>query len=86
MAYAAQYDYIVITHDLDFSAILAATHGTKPSVVQLRTDNLSPHVIGKPLVAASRQLADELAAGGLVTIDPARTRVTLLPLPSHDRG
>jgi predicted nuclease of predicted toxin-antitoxin system len=25
MAYAAKHDYVVLTHDLDFSAILAAT-------------------------------------------------------------
>ncbi len=36
MAYAAENDCIVLTHDLDFSAILAATHGQKPSVVQIR--------------------------------------------------
>jgi Domain of unknown function (DUF5615) len=35
MLYAAQNDYVVLTHDMDFSAILAATHGEKPSVVQL---------------------------------------------------
>lgn len=29
MAYAAKYDYVVLTHDLDFSAMLAATQGTK---------------------------------------------------------
>lgn len=27
MAYAAERDYVVLTHDLDFSAILAATSG-----------------------------------------------------------
>jgi predicted nuclease of predicted toxin-antitoxin system len=32
MAYAAKHDYVVLTHDLDFSAILAATQGIKPSV------------------------------------------------------
>ncbi len=31
MAYAATHDYVVLTHDLDFSAILAATHGEKPT-------------------------------------------------------
>ena len=36
MAYAAGNDYVVLTHDLDFSAILAVTHGEKPSVVQIR--------------------------------------------------
>jgi predicted nuclease of predicted toxin-antitoxin system len=34
MAYAAARGYVVLTHDLDFGAILAATNGAKPSVVQ----------------------------------------------------
>ena len=34
MAYAAGEDAIVLTHDLDFGAILAATGGRAPSVVQ----------------------------------------------------
>ena len=32
MAFAAESGFVVITHDLDFGAILAATQGTKPSV------------------------------------------------------
>lgn len=31
MAYASVNGYVVLTHDLDFSAILAATQGEKPS-------------------------------------------------------
>ena len=46
MAFAAANDYVVLTHDLDFSAILATTHGEKPSVVQIRAEDLSPIVIG----------------------------------------
>jgi len=46
MRYAAQNGYTVLTHDLDFSAILAATHGERPSVVQVRTDDVSPNVVG----------------------------------------
>ena len=42
MAYARQHGHVVLTHDLDFSAILAATHGTRPSVVQIRSEELSP--------------------------------------------
>lgn len=52
MAYASANDYVVLTHDLDFSAILAATHGEKPSVVQIRTEDVSPDAIGKPVIAA----------------------------------
>jgi len=33
MACAAEHDYVVFTHDLDFGDILAATDGDKPSVV-----------------------------------------------------
>ena len=42
MAYAAANSYVVLTHDLDFGAILAATHGEKPSVVQIRAEDVSP--------------------------------------------
>ena len=80
MAYAAAHDYVVLTHDLDFSAVLAATQGTKPSVVQIRSDNLSPAAIGEPLIAALRQMSAELAAGALLTVDPVRTRLHVLPL------
>jgi predicted nuclease of predicted toxin-antitoxin system len=61
-------------------AILAATRGTKPSVVQIRADNLATVAIGGPLVAALNQMATELAEGALLTVDPGRTRLSLLPL------
>jgi len=80
MAYARANDYIVVTHDLDFSAILAATHGEKPSVVQIRAEDVSPGAIGKQVIAALRQMATELEDGALLTIDPNRTRLRLLPL------
>jgi predicted nuclease of predicted toxin-antitoxin system len=80
MAYAAEHGFVVLTHDLDFSTILAATHGTKPSVVQIRSENLSPTSIGDTLIAALQQMAPELAAGALLTIDPSQTRLRLLPL------
>ena len=31
MAFAKEGDYVVLTHDMDFGAILAATHGEKPA-------------------------------------------------------
>lgn len=80
MAYASANNYVVLTHDLDFSTILAASHGEKPSVVQIRAEDVSPDVIGKPVIAALRQMADELEEGALLTIDPARTRLRVLPL------
>jgi len=83
MAYAGANDYVVLTHDLDFSGILAATHGEKPSVVQIRAEDVSPDVIGNQVVMALRQMVSELEAGALLTIEPSRTRLRLLPLQSR---
>jgi len=80
MAYAREGNFAVLTSDLDFGAILAITHGVKPSVVQLRADNLAHDVIGKQVVDALRQLGEELERGALVTIEPERTRMRILPL------
>ncbi len=80
MAYALTNDHVVLTHDLDFSAILAATHGEKPSVVQIRADNVSPEAIGAQVLAALRQMEVDLQEGALLTVDPSRTRVRVLPL------
>lgn len=80
MAYAKVNDYVVLTHDLDFGAILAATHGEKPSVVQIRAEDVSPDVIGIQVVAALRQMTSELEEGVLLTVDPNRTRLSVLSL------
>ena len=84
MNYARANDYVVLTHDLDFSAILAATHGDKPSVVQIRAEDLSLDTIGKRVVSAILQMKAELEEGALLTVDPNRTRLRVLPL--HPKG
>jgi predicted nuclease of predicted toxin-antitoxin system len=81
MDYSRGAGSIVITHDLDFGAMLAATGGQTPSVIQLRAARLSPDAIGAQLLTALNQFAAELAAGALLSLDAGRTRVTLLPLP-----
>ena len=79
MAYARKNDYVVLTHDLDFGSILAVTKGKKPSVVQLRAENVDPAVIGRQVLIALRQMATKLEEGALVTVDPSRTRLRALP-------
>jgi predicted nuclease of predicted toxin-antitoxin system len=86
MAFAAERDYIVLTHDLDFSAILAATQGEKPSVVQIRSDDISPDAAGRQVAVALRQVEEELTTGALLTIDLNRARLRLLPLPPKNSG
>jgi hypothetical protein len=54
----------------DFSAILAATQGKKPSVVQIRADSLSSDAIGRQVIAALPQMSAGPEDGALVVVDP----------------
>jgi predicted nuclease of predicted toxin-antitoxin system len=78
--WAAKNDYLVFTHDLDFSAILAATNAGKPSVVQVRIQNVLPEALAPRFIILLKQYADDLAAGAILTIDPANAKVRVLPL------
>jgi predicted nuclease of predicted toxin-antitoxin system len=84
LGYAAANDYVVLTHDLDFGAILAITHGRKPSVVQIRSMDLSAERMAAQTIAALRHLQAELEAGALLTIEAERTRLRVLPLRPED--
>ena len=80
MAWARSADYIVFTHDLDFGALLAATGAIGPSVVQMRCEDTRPTTMGDTVIAAMRTHAEELDSGAVMTVDPRRMRITLLPL------
>ncbi|MDR0779481.1 MAG: DUF5615 family PIN-like protein [Pseudomonadales bacterium] len=80
LAFAKGHDYTVLTHDLDFGTILAATGDTSPSVIQIRAENTSPRAIAAQVISAIRQTSQDLQRGALLTIDPKRTRIQVLPL------
>ena len=80
MGYARTHNYVVLTSDLDFGTILAATKGDKPSVVQIRADDVNPEAVGLRVVAAVRQARVDLDSGALLTVDPDRARLRVLPL------
>jgi len=79
MAWASDNGYVVLTHDLDFSAILAATQEKSPSVVQIRAEDISPDTIGGKIVHALQQMQTELEAGSLLSIDDKTMRLRVLP-------
>lgn len=80
MAWAAGRGYLILTADLDFGAILAASGGTGPSVIQVRSDILTPDAIGSAIIGTLHQARKELVEGALVSIDAARARLRVLPL------
>lgn len=80
MAYAAANGFVILTNDLDFGIALAIANKEKPSVVQIRGEDLRPASIANQVVPALRQMRTELEDGALLTIDSKRTRLRLLPL------
>jgi predicted nuclease of predicted toxin-antitoxin system len=80
MERARQEGFVVFTHDLDFSALLAATQARGPSVLQLRGQDVLPDAVGKDVVRVLRMRATEFEQGAIVTIDKLTARVRILPI------
>jgi predicted nuclease of predicted toxin-antitoxin system len=80
MDYASANGFVVFTHDLDFGALLAGRKTRYPSVVQIRAQDVLPKSIGEIVVHALGASVSHLEAGALVTIDPSRSRIRLLPI------
>ena len=80
MAYARAGGYVVLTHDLDFGAILAATKAQGPSVIQVRTQQVLPGYLEPIPVPVLKDLESTLEAGALVVVAEGQSRVRILPL------
>ena len=78
--WARRHGFVLVTHDLDFSRILALAGGRSPSVVLLRTHRLLPSDSSASLVKVLRRHAAEIETGAVVVVSPDRYRVRLLPL------
>ena len=80
LAWANEHRFVVITNDLDFSAILAASAGATPSVVQIRTQDLLSDTAVRIVAKALEAHGDDIERGALLSIDDGGTRVRMLPL------
>ncbi|MGA2270586.1 MAG: DUF5615 family PIN-like protein [Bryobacteraceae bacterium] len=80
MDYASAYGLVIFTHDLDFGALLANRKTRQPSVIQVRTQDTLPTAIGEMVVGALHASRSHLETGALVTVDPHRQRIRLLPI------
>jgi predicted nuclease of predicted toxin-antitoxin system len=78
--FAATNGWIVFTHDLDFGMLLAVLRTNRPSVIQVRSQDVLPSAIGEIVLRAIRTAEPHLEAGALVTVDSFRHRIRLLPI------
>jgi predicted nuclease of predicted toxin-antitoxin system len=80
MSWALNAGCIVFTHDLDMGHLLASTGALGPSVIQVRTLDVTPQAIGEAVVQVLQQHVEDLELGAIVSLDPASARVRLLPI------
>ena len=80
IAWAKDNNHAILTHDLDFGTILAVSQASAPSVIQIRTQNLLSSDFQTLLISVLKQFQLELERGALITIDPNRAKVRILPI------
>src|SRR5437868_3446502 len=78
---AAVEDRVLVSADADFGTLLAVASSRQPSVIQFRGEgSRKPEPLARTLLANFPQLVDALDNGSIVTFEPARVRVRLLPI------
>ena len=80
MTWARDGGYVVLTSDLDFSALLATNSATGPSVIQVRTQDVFPESLGALVIRVLLEQSDALESGAIITIDEIAARVRILPI------
>jgi len=80
MQWARDHGYVVFTHDLDFGTLLALTQAESPSVLQVRTQNVTPKHLQKLVLEVLEKFAMPLEQGALIVVHEDKVKVRLLPL------
>ncbi len=77
---AAEEQRCVLTQDLDFSALMALSGRTAPSIITLRLASARVDYVNDVLERALPQCAADVTAGSLITIEDHGIRCRSLPL------
>ena len=71
---------IVITRDIGFGDILAASNFDAPSVMLIRCNDSFSTLVLPVILQALRQTEEQLRLGALVVVTESRLRIRMLPL------
>jgi predicted nuclease of predicted toxin-antitoxin system len=80
LARALREEWVVLTHDLDFSELLAVSGAQLPSVITFRLRDMRPHRVHLHLDAILGQHLQRLEHGAIVTVTEHRIRIRALPI------
>jgi predicted nuclease of predicted toxin-antitoxin system len=73
-------DSIVLTHDLDFGARIAASRAILPSIIIFRLSNMRPENVNAHLAIVLERHANNLEEGAVLAVSERRIRVRRLPI------
>jgi predicted nuclease of predicted toxin-antitoxin system len=71
---------ILISHDLDFSSLLAISGWPKPSLITLRLYNVDPNTVARHIDRVLRRFGQRLLEGYAVSVDEQSVRLRPLPI------
>lgn len=80
MAKAKQESRIVLTFDLDFTDLLAASKDNLPSVIIFRLKKTRPSFVNSRLFTVLSECSENLNNGAIIIVEDYRYRVRNLPL------
>lgn len=78
--FARNEGFVIVTQDLDFSALLALGGYDEPSLVTLRLSNSDPEFVTQRLLEAAPLLGKALVESCAVTIEDFVVRIRKLPI------
>jgi predicted nuclease of predicted toxin-antitoxin system len=71
---------VLLTHDLDFGELLAASGGQLPSVVIFRLKDMRASNVSKHLFSIINQQAEALNQGAVLSVTEQKVRIRKLPI------
>jgi len=80
MQMARNEERILLTHDLDFGELIAASGANAPSVIIFCLRNMNPKHVNRFLNGIITEHQDALEKGAILSVTEGQVRVRLLPL------
>ena len=74
--------FILLTHDLDFSELVAASKAKLPSVIIFRLRNMQPNNVNSTLKKIVTNHSSALKQGAIISVTDSQIRVRQLPIKS----
>ncbi len=84
IAEAKSHEECVVTHDLDYGALLAFSGDSSPSILIFRMRRVEPDSMYRRIMDSWHEIEESLNRGAIVVIEESATRIRRLPVARSD--